>query len=111
MIESSDGERRTLAATHAFVMIGAEPCTAWLGDKVGLDERGFVVTGNDAAGHDAFDAHWSQERAPFLLETTRPGIFAVGDVRAGSIKRVASAVGEGSMAVKFVHEAMATVDS
>ncbi len=111
MVESSDGERRMLAATHAFVMIGAEPCTGWLGDKVGLDERGFVVTGNDAAGHDAFDAHWSQERAPFLLETTRPGIFAVGDVRAGSIKRVASAVGEGSMAVKFVHEAMATVDS
>ncbi len=100
---------RSIPATAVFVMIGAAPCTDWLGDCVGLDERGFAVTGLAAAEHPAAAAHWTRERQPFLLETTRPGIFAVGDVRSGSVKRVASGVGEGSMAVKFVHEVLAEV--
>ncbi len=111
-------ENLTLTGKHAgqvqcgglFVMIGADPCTDWLakGDCVGLCPKGFIATGNFARAHEMFERHWHDEkREPFFLETTRPGIFAVGDVRAGSVKRVASAVGEGSMAVKFVHEAIA----
>jgi thioredoxin reductase (NADPH) len=84
------GERRQLPARDLFVFIGADPHTDWLGDEVMLDEDGFVLTGPDAG-------------QPLLLEASKPGIFAVGDVRRGSIKRVASAVGEGSMAVRLVH--------
>jgi thioredoxin reductase (NADPH) len=98
------GERRTIAARALFVFIGAEPYTAWIGDHVALDERGFVLTGQDAA-RAASNGEWEQlGRPPLLLETSCPGIFAVGDVRATSIKRVASAVGEGSMAVRLVYE-------
>ncbi|MEO0587080.1 MAG: FAD-dependent oxidoreductase [Planctomycetota bacterium] len=105
-----DGTETMLDTRSVFVMIGADPRTAWLADCVGLDRRGFVVTGEEARQHPEFAAHWGQtERAPFLLEGTRPGVFAVGDVRSGSIKRVASAVGEGSMAVKYVHEHLAVV--
>jgi thioredoxin reductase (NADPH) len=81
-----------------FVFIGAAPHTQWLADTLTLDDRGFILTGTGTgAGAD-------NGRSPMLLETSRPGIFAVGDVRNGSIKRVASAVGEGAMAVRFVHE-------
>jgi thioredoxin reductase (NADPH) len=98
------GERRTIAARALFVFIGAEPHTRWVGDHVALDERGFILTGQDAA-HAAGNGAWEDlGRPPLLLETSCPGIFAVGDVRATSIKRVASAVGEGSMAVRLVYE-------
>ena len=83
------GDRRTFETSDLFVFIGADPCVDWLADSVELDEKGYVVTGRD-------------DRLP--LETSLPGVFAVGDVRSGSIKRVASAVGEGSMAVRLVHE-------
>jgi len=107
-LRRKDGRTRRVEAAAVFPMIGAAPRTNWLAGCVGLDAKGFVVTGSDAAGHPDFAAHWGEPgRAPFLLETTRSGIFAVGDVRSGSIKRVASAVGEGSMAVKFVHEIVA----
>lgn len=88
-----------------FVMIGAIPCTDWLGDesKIARDGNGFVLTGNDVVKAGA----WSQTRSPFLLETACPGVFAVGDVRSGSIKRVASAVGEGSMAIAMAHQYLA----
>ena len=96
------GERRRIEARELFVFIGAEPCTRWLADKVALDDRGFVLTGRAArsaeigkgqdAGHELY-----------LLETSLPGVFAAGDVRSGSIKCVASAVGEGAMAVRLVH--------
>jgi thioredoxin reductase (NADPH) len=86
---------------HLFLMTGADPNTAWLGTCLSLDSKRFVRTGSDVA------AEWPLKRAPFLLETSLPGIFAVGDVRANSIKRVASAVGEGSMAVQFVHQILA----
>ncbi|MEM8873865.1 MAG: FAD-dependent oxidoreductase [Planctomycetota bacterium] len=101
----------TLRMTGLFVMIGATPNTEWLRDTdcVALDEHGFVCTGEAAAHHLDRQRHWTVDRAPFFLETTRPGIFAVGDVRSGSIKRVASGVGEGSMAVKYVHEVLAAV--
>ena len=82
-------------------MTGADPNTAWLGGCLALDDKQFIKTGPDL-GPD-----WRYRRPPFLLETSRPGVFAVGDVRAGSVKRVASAVGEGSMAVQFVHKVLA----
>jgi thioredoxin reductase (NADPH) len=96
------GERSRLAAKALFVFIGAEPFTGWLQGHIALDGDGFVLTGPDVPGE--IDESGYQQRRPLLLETSRPGVMAVGDVRSGSIKRVASAVGEGSMAVRLVHE-------
>jgi thioredoxin reductase (NADPH) len=93
---------------HVFMMTGAVPNTQWLEGCVALDEKGFVKTGPDLSRDDLDAARWPLARAPFLLETTRPGVFAVGDVRAGNIKRVASAVGEGSIAIAFVHQVLRT---
>ena len=103
------GDRR-VDCSAVFVMIGALPRTDWLaeGDCVGLCPKGFVATGDYARSHEQRKRHWDLDRDPFFLETTRPGIFAVGDVRAGSVKRVASGVGEGSMAIKYVHEYLAS---
>ena len=91
---------------HVFLMTGAVPNTAWLGGCVALDARGFVKTGPDLSHDDLAAARWPRARSPHLLETSLPGVFAVGDVRAGNIKRVASAVGEGSIAIAFVHRAL-----
>jgi thioredoxin reductase (NADPH) len=102
------GARRTLGARALFVFIGAEANTSWLQGVVGLDERGFVLTGTELDGSALYEDAWRERsREPFLLETSLPGVFAAGDVRSGSIKRCASAVGEGSMAVKFVHQYLA----
>jgi len=90
-----------LEIRHVFVMTGADPNTEWLKDCIELDANGFIKTGADVSNG------WPLRRTPYLLETSLPGVFAVGDIRAGSIKRVASAVGEGSMAVQFVHKALA----
>jgi thioredoxin reductase (NADPH) len=87
-----------VATTVLFVFIGAEPCTAWLASAAALDDRGYVLTGPAAV---------TDGPHPNLLETSRPGIFAVGDVRSGSVKRVASAVGEGAMAVRLLHDHLA----
>ena len=92
---------------HVFLMTGAEPSTGWLTGCVALDAKGFVKTGPDLTPEDLAGAHWPHERSPFPLETSRPGVFAVGDVRCGNIKRVASAVGEGSIAISFVHRLLA----
>ncbi len=89
---------------HVFVMTGAIPCTQWLKGCVALDAKGFIKTGPDLSKDDLNAAKWTPARAPYLLETSLPGVFAVGDVRSSSIKRVASAVGEGSIAVAFVHQ-------
>jgi thioredoxin reductase (NADPH) len=90
-----------------FLMIGAQPNSEWLGDCVALDDRGFVKTGTDLTPEDLSRTRWSLTRPPFLFETNRHRIFAVGDVRSGSVKRVASAVGEGSVCVQLVHRALA----
>jgi thioredoxin reductase (NADPH) len=90
-------------AAAAFILIGADAETAWLPDAIDRDPRGYVMTGHDART----DGRWPLERDPYLLETSVPGIFAVGDVRANSIKRVAAGVGEGSMAIAFVHQYLA----
>ena len=100
------GERRELEAKALFVFIGAEPHTDWLRGDVAMDEHGFLLTGRDLHGEDLPTSHG--DRRPLFLETSRPGIFAVGDVHSGSIKRVASAVGEGSMAVRLVHQRLAS---
>jgi thioredoxin reductase (NADPH) len=98
---AENGAAETRELQHLFLMTGACPNTAWLQGCLALDGKQFIKTGADL-GQD-----WPLERAPHLLETSRPGVFAVGDVRAGSVKRVASAVGEGSMAVQFVHQVLA----
>jgi thioredoxin reductase (NADPH) len=91
---------------HVFVMTGAAPSTGWLSGCLALDARGFIKTGTDLSREELSAAKWPLARPPYLLETSRPGVFAVGDVRAGNIKRVASAVGEGSIAISFVHQAL-----
>ena len=102
----ASGETSTHAIRHVFVMAGASPRTEWLQDCVALDKKGFILTGRDVAASNGASA-WKLPRAPQMLETSLPGVFAVGDVRAGSVKRVASAVGEGAIAVHLVHRALA----
>ena len=92
---------------HVFLMTGAEANTSWLNGRVALDASGFIKTGWDLTQEDLAAARWPLDRPPYLLETSLPGVFAVGDVRCGNVKRVASAVGEGSIAVSFVHRALA----
>src|SRR5216684_1385413 len=100
IVNKLTGEKRTLQTAALFSFIGATPRTDWLPAEVEKDEKNFVRTGIDLID----SPHWTLKRQPFLLETSRPGVFAAGDVRSGSVKRVASAVGEGSMSVQFVHE-------
>ncbi|HEX6387264.1 MAG TPA: FAD-dependent oxidoreductase [Anaerolineae bacterium] len=94
------GEEEQVAVSALFIFIGAEPHTEWLPDEIETDEEGFVKTGPEVA----HSRHWPLARQPYFLETSCPGVFAAGDVRAGSIKRIASAVGEGSMTIHFVHQ-------
>jgi thioredoxin reductase (NADPH) len=97
--------RRTIPAAALFILIGAEPHTQWLTDSIELDSHGFVVTGHDLSGGVRTEPAWDElGRDPYLLEASLPGVFAVGDVRSGSVKRVASAVGEGSIAIRFASE-------
>jgi len=96
-------------ASAMFIFIGALPQTNWLGELVERDEHGFILTGPDLIRNGARPKGWSLDRDPFLLETNVPGIFAVGDVRHGSVKRVASGVGEGSVAVQFIHQYLSKV--
>jgi thioredoxin reductase (NADPH) len=95
----AEGRDESVRADALFLMIGAEPHTEWLPDTIRRDEQGFVLCGPDIADRD-----WPHERAPFLFETSMPGVFAAGDVRHGSVKRVASAVGEGSVAIQLLHQ-------
>ena len=101
------GESETLEIGNVFLMTGAEPNTAWLDGCVALDAKHFVRTGSELHAEDLTKAGWLLPRAPYLLETSLPGVFAVGDVRSDSVKRIASAVGEGSICVQFVHRALA----
>jgi thioredoxin reductase (NADPH) len=104
IVDNRSGERTRLAARALFVFIGASPHTEWLQGQLATDQAGFLYTGRDVQGDDL--AEFDGDR-PLFLETSRPGVFAVGDVHSGSIKRVASAVGEGSMAVRLIHERLA----
>ena len=102
------GEPRILGAGAMVVLIGAEPGTEWLCDQIALDDEGFVLTGPAFSLSSRYPDRWDKlGRGPFLVETSRPGIFAVGDIRSGSTKMVAPAVGEGGMAVRFVAERLA----
>ncbi len=103
---TESGYIESIDVSHVFVMTGALPNTGWLNGCVAMDAKGFIKTGPDLSGDDLTAAHWPLTRSPHLLETSLPGVFAVGDVRGGNIKRVASAVGEGSIAVAFVHRVL-----
>ena len=103
---SQTGQTEEHKIGHVFVMTGADPNTRWLNGCVALDTKGFIKTGPDLLPENLNAAGWPLARQPYLLETSLPGVFAVGDVRGGSIKRVASAVGEGSIAISFVHEVL-----
>ncbi len=103
---NQSGEVETRAVRHVFVMAGAVPNTHWLDGCLALDAKGFIKTGPDLSPDDLAAAQWPLDRTPHLLETSLPGVFAVGDVRGGSLKRVASAVGEGAIAVAFVHQVL-----
>ena len=100
------GEAQTHDIKHVFIMMGAVPNTRWLDGCLALDDKGFVKTGPDLSSEELANVKWPLARPPYLLETSRPRIFAVGDVRGGNVKRVASAVGEGSIAVALVHQAL-----
>jgi thioredoxin reductase (NADPH) len=102
------GECKSIQARALFVFIGADPNTAWLAGAIELDDRGFVPTGPAALYSDTDGGHGRTQRRPMMLETSLPGVFAAGDVRSGSVKRVASAVGEGSMAIRQIHEYFGT---
>jgi thioredoxin reductase (NADPH) len=104
--DEQTGDVETHDIGHVFIMTGAVPNTAWLHGCIALDEKGFVKTGPDLSPDELAKSKWPLARPPYLLETSRPGIFAVGDVRGGNVKRVASAVGEGSIAVAFVHQVL-----
>ena len=103
---SQTGQTEKHEISHLFVMTGADPNTSWLDGCIALDDKGFIKTGLDLSPENLSAAGWPLTRQPYLLETSLPGVFAVGDVRGGSIKRVASAVGEGSIAISFVHKAL-----
>jgi len=100
------GEVEEREVCHVFCMMGADPNTGWLDGCVALDEKGFIKTGQDVTREELAARRWPLTRLPFLLETSLPGVFAVGDVRAGNIKRVASAVGEGSISIQLVHRVL-----
>jgi thioredoxin reductase (NADPH) len=105
--DKNTGTMETHDIRHIFLMTGATPNSQWLSDCVALDDKGFVRTGSDLTEEDLVKSGWPLERHPFLLETSLPGVLAVGDVRSGNVKRVASAVGEGSISIHLAHKALA----
>jgi thioredoxin reductase (NADPH) len=105
----SSGEPQKIPASSLFIFIGAQPRTEWLGDLILRDERGFILSGPDLLRDGKRPDSWTLDRDPGLLETNVPGIFVVGDVRHGSVKRVASGVGEGAVVVQFMHQYLAKV--
>jgi len=100
------GQTEEHKISHIFIMTGADPNTSWLDGCLALDSKGFIKTGPDLSQENLSTAQWSLARQPYLLETSLPGVFAVGDVRGGSIKRVASAVGEGSASISIIHKVL-----
>jgi thioredoxin reductase (NADPH) len=108
ILDQGSGVETTVKSSWLFVFVGASPRTEWLGSEVVRDERGYVVTGGDLQ-HPEYAVDWSLQRTPYVLETSVPGVFAAGDVRLDSMKRVASAVGEGAISVYLVHRYLATI--
>jgi thioredoxin reductase (NADPH) len=106
-LDKRTGERTTQPIGHVFMMTGASPNTEWLAGCVAIDDKGFVKAGPDLSRQDLGDAKWPLARSPHLFETSLPGVFAVGDVRSTSVKRIASAVGEGSICIQLVHKVLA----
>ncbi len=103
-LRNAAGVTDTVAADGLFALIGVDPHTGWLAERLMRDARGFILTGHDLLGADGKPpAGWPLARPPYHLETSLPGVFAVGDVRSGSMKRVASAVGEGATAISLIH--------
>jgi thioredoxin reductase (NADPH) len=109
ILKKKDQNEDTIPASAMFIFIGAMPHTDWLGDQVARDAHGFILSGPDINLNGQFSSNTADDRIPYMLETSVPGVFVAGDVRHGSVKRVASAVGEGSMAVMFVHRYLSTV--
>jgi thioredoxin reductase (NADPH) len=105
--DKATGEETTCLIRHVFLMTGAVPSTKWLEDCLALDSKGFIITGPDLQSGNGDGSKWTANRPPYLLETSLPGVFAAGDVRSGNVKRVASAVGEGSISVHLVHRVLA----
>jgi thioredoxin reductase (NADPH) len=103
LLHTSTGEKTTVQASWLFAFIGAAPRTDWLEGTLSRDDRGFLLAGPDLTADGRTPDGWSLDRSPYHLETSVPGVFVAGDVRAESVKRVASAVGEGAMAVTLVH--------
>jgi thioredoxin reductase (NADPH) len=108
-LDKKTAETSTQNIRHVFMMTGASPRTEWLRGCLAMDEKGFILTGRDLDGRDTTDQTqaWPLPRPPQMLETNLPGVFAVGDVRAGNVKRVAAAVGEGAISIYLVHRALA----
>ncbi|GAA0552693.1 FAD-dependent oxidoreductase [Chitinophaga japonensis] len=109
LLNLETGEKQTEPADALYIFIGARPFTDWITPDILRDEKGFIETGRQLKNYEHFGKIWKQSRDPYLLETSCPGIFAAGDVRAGAMNRVAAAVGEGSMAISFVHKYLAEV--
>ncbi len=109
LYNSEEEQERKANATALFIFIGARPYTDWMNGLFRQDEKGYLYTGRDLINQEGFRKDWKLEREPYLLETSKPGIFAAGDVRAGAMNRVASAVGEGAMSISFVHQYLAEV--
>ena len=105
--DTATGARRSVPADALFILIGSQPRTQWLGESLARDQRGFILTGPDLPGDTT--AHWHPARPPLPLETSLPGVFAAGDVRGGSVKRVASAVGEGAVTIPLIHRYLDTM--
>lgn len=103
VLDTSTGATTRRALPVVFVMIGADAVTGWLAPEIARDAHGFVLTGGDAAA----TSGWTADRRPFALETSAPGVFAIGDVRSGSVKRVAAGVGEGGMVIAYAHQYLA----
>jgi thioredoxin reductase (NADPH) len=106
-IETEEAE--TKQADALYIFIGAKPYTDWISKDIIRNDKGFIETGRDAKSNNLFNKIWKLQRDPYVLETSAPGIFAAGDVRANAMNRIASAVGEGSMAINFVHRYLAEV--
>jgi thioredoxin reductase (NADPH) len=110
--DRQSGQRQSVPADAVFALIGAQPRTDWLGDSVARDRLGFILTGPDLLGEGTGASNdWPQDHQPMPHETSLPGVFAAGDVRQGSVKRVASAVGEGAVTIPLIHRRLEILDA